>query len=135
MRPREEPVRLHRVSRDRMQLIALRHHPSHVPVATAYNFHAGNFHVSLGSAGCGGGGGGARRCFAAVYPFVFIGTTNGVVAYPVDNPTNGTPVSIPVAGLPFFPTFVVTSGTTIYFVGAVAGTGPDYKIPIASLAV
>ncbi len=102
---------------------------------TAYNFHAGTFHVSLGSAGCGGGGGGARRCFAAVYPFVFIGTTNGVVAYPVDSPTNGTPVSIPVAGLPFFPTFVVTSGTTIYFVGAVAGTGPDYKIPIASLAV
>ncbi len=102
---------------------------------TTYGFHAGTFHVSLGNIGCGGGGAGARRCFAAVYPFVFVGTTNGVVAYPVEDPTNTAPASIPVAGLPFFPSAIVSSGNTVYFVGAVAGTGPDYKIPIASLSV
>jgi hypothetical protein len=102
---------------------------------STYGFHAGTFHVSLGNIGCGGGGPGARRCFAAVYPFVFVGTTNGVVAYPVEDPTNTAPTSIPVAGLPFFPSFIVSSGTTVYFVGAVAGTGPDYKIPIATLDV
>jgi hypothetical protein len=102
---------------------------------SAYPFHAGTFHVSLGNIGCGGGGAGARRCFAAVYPFVFVGTTNGVVAYSVANPASTSPTSIPVAGLPFFPNAVVASGGTVYFVGAVAGSGPDYKIPIAALTV
>lgn len=105
----------------------------------AYGFHAGTFHVALGNIGCGGGGAGARRCFAAVYPFVFVGTTNGVVAYPVGDPTSAAPPSIPVGGLPFFPSFIVANSLanppTIYFVGAVAGTGPDYKVPIASLSV
>ncbi len=102
---------------------------------SAYPFHAGNFHVSLGNIGCGGGGAGARRCFAAVYPFVFVGTTNGVVAYSVANPASTSPTSIPVAGLPFFPNSIVASGGTVYFIGAVAGVGPDYKVPIAALAV
>ncbi len=96
-------------------------------VPSAYGFHAGSFHVSLGTAGCGG----ARRCFAAVYPFVVVGTTNGVVAYAVDNPTVTSPAPIQVAGLPFFPTSIVASGQRIYFVGTVAGTGPDYKVPLA----
>ncbi len=100
----------------------------------AYSFHASQFHVSLGNIGCGGGAG-VRRCFAAVYPFVFVGTTNGVVAYAVANPTNGTPSSIPVAGLPFFPNFIVSNGQVVYFVGSVAGTGPTYKVPIATLTV
>jgi hypothetical protein len=102
---------------------------------STYTFHAASFHVSLGNIGCGGGGAGARRCFAAVYPFVFVGTTNGVVAYPVANPTSTSPPSIPVGGLPFFPSAIVASGRTVYFVGAVVGTGPDYKIPIAELTV
>lgn len=97
----------------------------------AYSFHAGNFHVSLGNIGCGS----ARRCFAAVYPFVFVGTTNGVVAYPVADPTATSPSAIPVAGLPFFPNFIVSNGGTVYFVGAVEGTGPSYKLPIATVTV
>lgn len=102
---------------------------------TAYGFHAGTFHVSLGNIGCGGGGAGARRCFAAVYPFVFVGTLNGVVAYSVADPANGSPTSIPVAGLPFFPNQIVASGSTVYFVGQFVGAGPDYKVPIATLTV
>lgn len=100
---------------------------------STYPFHAGTFHVSLGNIGCGGGGAGARRCFAAVYPFVFVGTTNGVVAYAVENPTSTAPTPINVAGLPFFPNSIVASGNTVYFVGAVVGAGPDYKVPIAAL--
>lgn len=99
---------------------------------TTYEFHAGAFHVSLGNIGCGGA---QRHCFAAVYPFVFVGTTNGVVAYPVEDPTNSSPSSIPVAGLPFFPNFIVSNGNIVYFVGTVVGTGPSYKVPIASLTV
>lgn len=99
---------------------------------TAYGFHAGSFHVALGNIGCGGI---ARRCFAAVYPFVFVGTTNGVVAYSVADPVDSAPKPLPVAGLPFFPNLLVASGTTIYFVGPYAGAGPDYKIPIATLSV
>lgn len=102
---------------------------------SSYPFHAATFHVAAGNVGCGGGGAGARRCFAAVYPFVFVGTTNGVVAYSVANPASTSPTSIPVAGLPFFPSVIVASGGTVYFVGASAGTGPDYKIPIATLTV
>ena len=100
-------------------------------VPSAYGFHAGTFNVALGSAGCGG----ARRCFTAVYPFVFVGTTNGVVAFAVDNPTSGAPAAVPVAGLPFFPSSIVASGGRVYFVGGVVGAGPDYKIPIAWLDV
>jgi hypothetical protein len=104
---------------------------------SAYPFHSASFHVSLGNIGCGYPNPkiAIQRCFAAVYPFVFVGTTNGVVAYPVANPTETAPASIPVAGLPFFPNFIVANGQTVYFVGAAVGTGPDYKIPIAALDV
>lgn len=100
-------------------------------VATSYGFHAGTFHVSAGGIGCGG----AARCFAAVYPFAFIGTTNGVVARSVADPTDGASETIPVGGLPFFPAFIVSNGTRVYFVGSVGGNGPEYKLPIASLDV
>jgi hypothetical protein len=104
---------------------------------SAYSFHAAAFHVALGNIGCGypTPKSAIQRCFAAVYPFVFVGTANGVVAYPVANPTSTSPSSIPVAGLPFFPSWIVSSGATVYFVGGVAGSGPDYKVPIAALTV
>lgn len=98
---------------------------------SAYSFHAAAFHVALGNIGCGN----ARKCFAAVYPFVFVGTTNGVVAYSVASPTSTSPSSIPVGGLPFLPTWLIASGNTVYFIGSVVGLGPDYKFPIAALTV
>jgi len=97
-------------------------------VPTTYGFHAGSFKVTSGAVGCGGGGAGARRCFAAVYPFVFVGTTNGVVAYSVADPTEAAPAALPVAGLPFFPQSIVASGSRVYFVGAVVG---NFKVPLA----
>ncbi len=102
-------------------------------VPTQYGFHAGSFHLTTGTIGCGGGAQGAHRCFAASYPFVFIGTTNGVVARSVVDPTDSSPDVIPIGGVPFVPAFVVASGSRIYFVGFVGGSGPDYKVPIAWL--
>ncbi len=99
-------------------------------VPTKYGFHAGNFHIATGNIGCGGGGAGARRCFAAQYPFVFVGTTNGVVARSVADPTDTSSDVVQVGGLPFFPVFVVASGARVYFVGAVGGSGPDYKLSL-----
>ncbi len=104
-------------------------------VPTTYGFRAGSFKVTAGNVGCGGGGPGARRCFAASYPFVIVGTTNGVVGYSVADPTDSAPVGLPVAGLPFFPAHVVASGTRVYFVGSVQGAGPNYKLPIAWMDV
>jgi len=42
--------------------------------AQAIGFHVASFKV--GNIGCGGN---KQRCFAAVHPFVFVGTTSGVV--------------------------------------------------------
>src|SRR5207249_1823896 len=53
-------------------------------------FHVASFKV--GNLGCGGSG---RRCFTAVHPFVFVGTTSGVVAYAIGTPGQ-TPNAIPV---------------------------------------
>ena len=94
----------------------------------AYGFHASAFKVAGGGVGCGGAPG---RCIAAAYPFVFVGTTNGVVAYSVADPSNKSPVPVPVTGLPFLPAAMVVSGGRVYFQGPVLGTGPSYKVPIA----
>ncbi len=104
-------------------------------VPTSYGFRAGSFKVTAGNLGCGGGGAGARRCFAASYPFVIVGTTNGVVGYSVADPTDANPAALPVAGLPFFPANIVASGSRVYFVGSVQGAGPNYKLPIAWMDV
>jgi hypothetical protein len=97
-------------------------------------FRAAQFKVGAGNVGCGGGGAGARRCLAAVHPFLFVGTTNGVVAYGIADPTSTAPTPIPVGGVPFVPQHVVASGSRVYFVGPVAGSGP-YKVAIAWLTV
>ena len=92
-----------------------------------YGYHAGSFSVGVGGVGCGS----ASRCFAAEYPYVFVGTTNGVVAYRVDDPTDSGPVPVAVDGLPFLPAWMVATGRRIYFVGNVVGSGPTYHVPIA----
>jgi hypothetical protein len=94
----------------------------------AYGFHAASFKVSAGPIGCGGS---AARCIAANYPFVFVGTTNGVVAYSVADIDSSSPNQIPVTGLPFLPTAMVSSGARVYFLASPIGTGPSYKLQVA----
>ncbi|HEY8072886.1 MAG TPA: hypothetical protein VIF62_02220, partial [Labilithrix sp.] len=76
-----------------------------------------------------------QACLAAAYPFVFVGTTNGVVAYAVNDPSNGAVPPIPVTGVPFLPNQITAMGSRVYFVGAVSGTGPTYRAPIAWIDV
>ncbi len=94
---------------------------------STYGYHSGSFTVGVGGVGCGS----ASRCFAAQYPYVFVGTTNGVVAYRVDDPTDSGPIPVPVDGLPFLPAEMVSTGRRIYFVGNVVGSGPTYHVPVA----
>lgn len=102
-------------------------------VPASFGFHASSFKVTAGGVGCGGLG--ATRCFAAAYPFVFVGTTNGVVAYNVSDPSSSSPSTVALGGVPFLPTRIVSSGRRVYFIGNVVGSGPTYHLAMAWLDV
>ncbi len=93
-----------------------------------YKFRSFAFQVTQGGVGCGGA---PSRCFAAVHPFVFVGTTNGVAAFSATDPGNPNPTPVPVTGLPFFPTAMVASGTRVYFLGSVLGSAPNLRLQLA----
>ncbi len=95
--------------------------------AKPYKYRAGQFPVGA-AIGCGGALG---RCFAAVYPYVFVGTSNGVVAFAASDPQAATPPPIPLAGLGFVPNQIVASGSRVYFLGAPVGAGATSRLPIA----
>jgi len=92
-----------------------------------YKFRAGQFPVNA-PVGCGGA---LSRCFAAVYPFVFVGTQNGVLAFAGSDPQSAAPTPVPVAGLGFVPVQVVASGSRVYFLGSATGSGATSRLPIA----
>jgi hypothetical protein len=96
-------------------------------VAKPYKYRAAQFPVGA-AIGCGGALG---RCFAAVYPFVFVGTSNGVVAFAANDPQNAAPPAIPIAGLGFVPVQIVASGGRVYFLGTPVGAGASSRVPIA----
>jgi hypothetical protein len=83
----------------------------------------------------GVGGFGPASAVAAAYPFLFVLTTNGVVAYDVFNPTTNLPPMTPLHGVPFIPTAIVASGRRVYFVSQVDGNGPVYRQAIAWIDV
>jgi hypothetical protein len=99
---------------------------------STYGFHASAFKVTQGAVGCNGNPG---YCFAAVYPYLFVGTTNGLVAYAAVDPANASPTPLPIAGLPFPPSFVVASGPRVWIAGATFGAGPTCKLPLAWIDV
>ncbi len=86
--------------------------------AAPVTFHPVSFKITAGAIGCGGV---VARCIAASSTFLFVGTTNGVVAYSVADPGNPSPPAIPVAGLPFAPNQIVASAGRVYFVGGLIG--------------
>jgi hypothetical protein len=100
-------------------------------VPTTYGFHASSFKVTSGGVGCGN----ANRCFAAAYPFVFVGTTSGVVAYNVADPSSSSPSAVPITGLPFVPAHVRGNGRRIFFVASPVGGGNNTHVAIAWLDV
>jgi len=92
-----------------------------------YNAVAGDLGLPGVALGCGGD---APACFAAIYPFAFVGTTTGVVAVPVADLKQLEPPRIPV-DLPFAPEQIVASGGVVYFRGPIA----NGKIALAALRV
>jgi hypothetical protein len=95
-------------------------------VPTTFGFEATKLSV-----GYGGVGAGMRYSIAAAWPFVFVLTTNGVVAYDVIDPTNNSPPLVPVHGVPFLPIAVVAVGRRVYFVRGTEGGGPTFRQAIA----
>jgi len=87
---------------------------------------AGSFPVTYGGVGPPGPGG----SIAAVWPFVFVVTTNGVIAYEVVDPTSGSPTVVPVHGVPFIPDATIAVGRRVYFVKGPEG-GPTFHYAIA----
>jgi hypothetical protein len=96
-------------------------------VAKPYKYRATQFSVGA-PIGCGGALG---RCFAAVYPFVFVGTANGVLAFAADDPQSATPAPVPITGLGFVPNQIIASGSRVYFLGSPVGAGAASRVPIA----
>ena len=70
-------------------------------------------------------------------PFLFVGTTNGLAAFDVSNPTTTQPTLVPITGVTFTPVRIVSSGRRVFFVGApvAADAGSSDTIPIAWLDV
>lgn len=95
---------------------------------------AGTFPVGAG-VGCGGGLGNPDRCLAFVYPFVFVGTTNGVVAFSAEDPASASPRQVPVKGVGFLPTSLVAAGSRVFMLGASAAVGANSRVQIAVLDV
>ncbi|MCL2778460.1 MAG: hypothetical protein FWD73_10690 [Polyangiaceae bacterium] len=105
--------------------------------AIAYSYQAASFTVDY-EIGCGGTASSASKCFAAVYPFIFVGTANGVLAYPARNPVSPAPASVAVTGLGFQPIQIMASGNRVFFLGKpyspITAGGPPL-VPIAWLDV
>ncbi len=74
---------------------------------------------------------GPQVAITAAWPFVFVVTNNGVAAYNVADPTNGSPPYVPVHGLPFIPSSSVAVGRRIYFTSDPQGAGPVFRQAIA----
>lgn len=92
-----------------------------------YKYRAAQFPVT-GPIGCGGA---IARCFAAVYPFVFVGTQTGVTAYSAVDPQAAAPATVPILGLDFVPVQIIASGSRVFFLGTAQGTTTLARVPIA----
>ncbi len=98
--------------------------------AEPLKFSAGRFRLG-GALGCGDN---KTQCFAAVYPFLFVGLTTGVFAYSLADPNPASVTPIPVTGAPVFPSWIVASGRRVYFVEdgvPIQGTSAPSKVRIA----
>ena len=94
-------------------------------------YRAAQFSIAQG-VGCGGA---PSRCFAAVWPYLFVGTTTGVVAYAASDPANATPAEVPITGLGFVPAQILASGSRVYFLGAPSASATAGKVSLSYIDV
>lgn len=101
--------------------------------ARSYPFRAAQFPVGTGTA-CGSSS--TARCLAAVYPFVFVATNLGPMAFLATDPAATTPRAVPITGVGFVPNTVLASGSRVYFLASgSSGNGDASRIPVAWLDV
>jgi hypothetical protein len=96
-----------------------------------YSFAPTSFTVTYG----GVPGYGPTYDISAAWPFLFVDTTNGVIAYNVVDPTSSSPPVVAVEGIPFIPNATIAVGRRVYFMTGVQGSGPAFGQPIAWIDV
>ena len=89
-------------------------------VPETFGFYTTHFTVGYG----GTGPDGPYWSIAAIYPYLFVITSNGVVAYLVNDPRNSSPPMIPVLGFTSIPEIVVAAGRRVMFFKSIIGNGP-----------
>jgi hypothetical protein len=94
-----------------------------------YTFAASSFPVGAGVNGAPAG------ALAAVYPYVLVSTTEGVVAFSAADPTDTSPRPVTVAGIGFVPRQIVASGSRVFFLGSNSGTPNATRVELAVLDV
>jgi hypothetical protein len=94
-----------------------------LPADYTGTFNPVSFQVSYGGVGPSG----PQWSISAVWPFVFVITTNGVIAYDVFDPTNGSPPPVTIHGLPFIPNYTLAIGRRVYFITNEIGAGPFHQ--------
>jgi hypothetical protein len=96
--------------------------------------YTGTFNPTSFTVQYGGVGTSIPWAMSAVWPFVFIITTNGVIAYDVFDPTNDMPAAVTIHGVPFIPNYTLAIGRRVYFLTNEIG-GPTYHQAIAWIDV
>lgn len=97
-----------------------------------YGFVSTSYDVSGATSGCGPN---PASCVAAVFPFLFVGGRDEVLALRADDLTGKAPAKVTITELAVGPQQIVASGRRLWVLGAVQGTAPPYRLPIATLDV
>ena len=99
----------------------------------AYGFRATSYKLpAVTSSGCGPN---PESCVAAAFPFLFVGTRDGVVAFRADDLTGTQANKVLLTDLGIKPQQIIASGRRIWVLGAVQGQAAPYTLPIAAIDV
>ena len=99
---------------------------------TPYGFRTATYGVAGVTSGCGPN---PDACVAAMYPFLFLGTNDGVVALRVDDLLAKSAAKVVLAGVDVKPNQLVQSGRRLWVIGAPVGAAPPYRLPLAVIDV
>lgn len=99
---------------------------------TTYGFRTSTYGVAGVTSGCGPT---PDACVAAMYPFLFLGTNDTVVALRVDDLLAKSAAKVTLSGAEVKPNQLVQSGRRLWVIGAPVGAAPPYRLPLAVIDV
>ncbi|MBS2016813.1 MAG: hypothetical protein JST00_28265 [Deltaproteobacteria bacterium] len=97
-----------------------------------YGFRTTTYQVEGVTSGCGPR---PDSCVAGMFPFLFLGTNDTVVALRVDDLVAKTPTKVTVNGVLPKPNQLVASGRRIWVMGVPQGAAPPYRLALAAIDV